>query len=231
MRPHIALATCLLVLPIAAQAATRTYDTPAFHSIQTAAGVTVDVRAGRSHRVVAETTAKDFADLRISVDDGVLRIERPRRSWFWFGRRPDYRVRVDAPELRGVSASSGSRVTVVGERSGGNLSVSASSGSSVDMQVGRSSTVSAHSSSGSQLRLRGSCQSLTVEASSGSNLDAADLHCADAEVQASSGSAVSLAATRRVAGSASSGSSVRVAGGAAVVEVRRSSGAAVQVRN
>lgn len=231
MRSIVTAAACLLALPATTFAATRTYDTRDFDSIAVAAGIQVDVTLGRGHRVVAETRADDFDDLRINVKDGVLHIERPRLSWFSFGRRPDYHVRVEAPALRELSASSGSRVSVRGETPGDSFTVSASSGSSLDIEISRSDALVARSSSGSRLQISGTCHSIRVQASSGANLDAEDLRCEDVEVQASSGSAVSVAASRRVAGAASSGASVRVRGRPDVVEVTQSSGANLAVRN
>lgn len=231
MRSIIIAAACLLALPAATLAATRTYDTRDFDSVAVAAGINVDVTLGRDHRVIAETGADDFDDLRISVEENMLRIERPRRSWFSFGRRAEYRVRVEVPVLRNLSASSGSRVSVRGETPGNSFTVSSSSGSSLDIRISRSDAVVANSSSGSRLQISGTCRSIRVQASSGANLDAEDLRCQDADVQASSGSAISLAATRRVAGAASSGASVKVRGGPDVVEVKRSSGANLTIRD
>jgi hypothetical protein len=89
--------------------------------------------------------------------------------------------------------------------------------------------VKATSSSGSDLDIAGSCLSLEAAASSGSDLDADDLKCESVTVQASSGSDVSVAATKRVAGRASSGSDVVVRGRPAQVQVEKSSGADLSV--
>lgn len=230
MKPLIAIAACALTLPAAALAATRPYDTRAFEAVSVAAGITVEVTLGSQRSVVAETRADDFDDLRISVEGNVLRIARPARSWFSFGRSAGYRVRVVTPVLHSVTASSGSKVTIDGNLQG-DFSVKASSGSKVDVQMIKGGAVTAHTSSGSQIRLAGSCASLDAQASSGSDLDAEDLQCENVSVQASSGSDVSFGAAKIVTGRASSGADVKVRGRPDTVQVEKSSGADVVVRN
>lgn len=230
MKSIVAITTLALALPAAAQAATRGYDTRAFDAVSAAGGITVEITLGPSRSVVAETRSQGFDDLRIEVEGNTLRIDRPKRSWFSFGRRPSYHVRVATPVLRSLSGSSGSEVSVKGTVEG-DFKVEASSGSEVEVASIKGRDVQAHSSSGSDLKISGSCVSLEAEASSGSDLDADRLQCEQVSVKASSGSDVSVEATRSIVGSASSGSDVRVRGRPSVVEVDKSSGADVVVRN
>lgn len=230
MKPLIALTACALTWSTTTLAATRPYDTRAFEAVSVAAGITVEVTLGSPRSVVAETRGKGFDDLHISVEDDVLRIARPARSWFSLGRRADYRVRVVTPVLHSVSASSGSEVTVDGNLQG-DLAVEASSGSEVDITKIKGGVLTARSSSGSKIHLAGSCVSLEARASSGSDLDAEDLQCENVAVQASSGSDLSVGATKRITGQVSSGADVKVRGRPDVVQVEKSSGGDVVVRN
>ena len=230
MNHLLGIVACTLALPGAALAATKSYEVSAFEEISVAAGIDVDIVMGPSRRVVAETKAQDFDDLRISVEGTVLKISRPARSWFFFGRRAKYQVQVVTPALRSLAASSGADVNVTGPVMG-DFSLSASSGSDVDVSGIKGGNVKAHASSGSDVDIAGSCVTLEVDASSGSDLDAGDLRCETVTVQASSGSDVSVAASKRVTGKASSGSEVRVSGAPPDVQVDKSSGADVQVRD
>jgi hypothetical protein len=223
------IVACTLALPGVALAATRTYEVSAFEAISVAAGIDADITIGPSRRVVAETKARDFDDLRISVEDNVLKIGRPARSWFFFGRA-NYKVHVVTPALRSLAASSGADVNVTGPVAG-DFSVSASSGSDVDISGIKGGNVKAHASSGSDVDIAGSCVTLKVDASSGSDLDAGNLRCETITVQISSGSDVSVSASKRVTGKASSGSEVRVSGAPPDVQVDKSSGADVIVRH
>lgn len=230
MKNIIACITLALALPGAAVAATRTYDARGFDSVSVAAGITVDISLGSTHSVVADTSAKGFDDLQIEVDGKQLRIGRPKRSWFAFGKRVAYHVQVVTPALHSLAASSGSQVRVKGTLEG-NFAVEASSGSEVEVSLVKGAAVRAEASSGSELTISGSCQSLDAASSSGAELDAEDLQCEQVAVQASSGSELVVGASQSVTGSASSGADVRVRGNPPVVKVDKSSGADVVVKN
>lgn len=229
MKHQLVSALCALALSVTAQAATRSYDTASFEKVSVAAGIDVDITLGGSRSVEAETRAGDFDDLRIAVKGDELRIDRPARSWFWFGRRPRYSVRVVMPALRAVEASSGSSVSVKG-RVAGDLALQASSGSEVEVAEVGGGNVEARSSSGSDIQVVGSCLSLDASTSSGSDLDAGRLLCERVAVQASSGSDAVVAAKRGLTAKASSGANVRVNGTPVEVQVNTSSGGHVNVR-
>ena len=233
MKQTLAITACALALPGLALAATRPYEAGTFDEVSVAAGVDVDITVGPTRSVVAETRSSSFDDLRISVQGRTLRIDRTPRSWFsnWFSwNRTRYQVHVATPALRALTASSGSDVDVKG-RLAGDFSVTASSGSDVEVAGIGGGNVKVNSSSGSDVELAGSCIALDAEASSGSDLDAKDLRCENVSLQVSSGSDISVAATKRVSGRASSGSDVVVHGKPALVQVEKSSGADLTVRD
>jgi hypothetical protein len=233
MKRLLAVTACALALPGVTLAASRTYDTGAFEAVSVAAGVDADITMGSTRSVVGETKSGSFDDLRISVEDKVLRIDRAPRSWFsnWFSwNHQKYKVRVVTPALHSLTASSGADVTVNGNLEG-DFTVTASSGSDVEISQLRGGNVKVSSSSGSDIEIAGSCTSLAVEASSGSDVDAEDLRCETVTVQSSSGSDISVAASKRIAGNASSGSDVVVRGRPALVQVEKSSGADVTVKD
>jgi hypothetical protein len=232
MKQMLAITVCALALPGVTRAATRAYSTGAFEGVSVAAGVDADITLGPTQSVVAETRADRFDDLRISVDGRVLRIDRAPGSWFsnWFRMRPNYKVHIVTPALHSLSASSGADVTVKGNLEG-DFTVTTSSGSDVSVSGVNGGNVRATSSSGSDLDIAGSCISLEATASSGSDLTAAHLRCENVTVQLSSGSDVSVAATKRVTGHASSGSDLVVRGRPPLVQVEKSSGADIAIRD
>jgi hypothetical protein len=218
---------CLLLLPVAALAATRIYDTGAFESVSVAAGVDVEITLGTSRSIVAETRSEDFNDLRVAVQDNVLKIDRQPRGWFLFGR-PNYLVRIVTPALHALVASSGADVDVKGPIQG-DFTVEASSGSDIKVSQIQGGNVKARVSSGSDLEIDGTCTTLDAQSSSGSDMDAHGLRCETVTVQTSSGSDVSLYASRSVTGKATSGSDVQISGAPSVMQVEKSSGADVGV--
>jgi hypothetical protein len=228
MKRMLAITACAVALPGVALAANRTYDTGAFEAVSVS-GVEVDITLGATRSVIAETMSNGFDDLRISVEGNVLRIDRPPGNWSnW--NRPSYKVHIVTPALRSLATSAGAEVAVKGILEG-DFSVTASSGSEVHVPQLKAGNVKASTSSGSDVDIAGSCISLEAETSSGSDLDAQNLKCEDVTVHSSSGSDVSVAATKRVAGNASSASDVLVRGRPQLVQVATSSGADVEVRD
>jgi len=230
MKPIFALAAFAILLPATSLAATRTYEARNFEGVSVAAGISVDIVIGPARSVIAQTGGNGFDDLRVVVKDNVLRVDRPNRSWFSFGRRDSYRVRVVTPVLRSLVASSGSQVSVSGPVEG-DFDVKASSGSEVTVSSVKGSRIAAQTSSGSGISIAGTCAALNANASSGSDLDAEDLRCEQVTVHASSGSDVAVTASRSVSGNASSGSGVKVRGKPALMQVSKSSGASIKLRD
>ena len=220
-------AACLL--PLAASAATRSYETPGFEAVSVGSGVDVEITLGDRRSVVAESWLGDFNSLRIVVEGNVLKIDRPLAKWFFFSW-PGYTVRVVTPVLRSIIASAGSDVKAEGATED-DFVIAASSGSDVHLTGIRGGGVRVTASSGSDIALAGTCSSLDVQASSGSDVKASDLRCETVVVRASSGSDLSVSASRSVGGKLSSGSDLTVHGAPASVQVDRSSGADVRVVN
>jgi hypothetical protein len=227
MRIKLAYLACAFLVPCAASTAERSYQVETFDKVSVAAGIQVHIMPGSTRSAVARTSAENFEDLKIIVKDGELRISRPARNWFFFGRRPNYSVQVVMPVLRSLNASSGSQVMVKGQFAG-DFALESSSGSQVDVAQLTGGKVRTRSSSGSQITLAGSCQSLDAETSSGADLDAGRLMCETVAVRASSGSGADVAATRALTAKASSGAGVKVSGAPEVVEVKTSSGGRVK---
>ena len=218
-------AACLL--PLAASAATRSYETPGFEAISVTSGVDVEITLAAGRSVVAESRLGDLDGLRIVVEGNVLKIDRPGAIWPLFGWR-SYTVRVVTPVLRSVLASAGSDVEAKGATEG-DFTISASSGSDVHLTGIRGGDVRVNASSGSDIDLAGTCSSLDIEASSGADVKASALRCETVLVRASSGSDLSVSASRSVAGKMSSGSDLTIRGAPASVRVDKSSGADVNV--
>jgi hypothetical protein len=230
MNTRISLAaTAALALPglLLAAPATREYPVQDFDALVVSMDIDVDVTTGPARSVVAEARNGSFEDLRVNIENGVLRIDRPRRSWFKVSRREDYRVRVVTPALKSVEASSDADVTVQGDLHG-DFTVVTSSDAEVDIRGLNAGSITARASSGGDIELAGRCVTLNARASSGADIDAEQLQCENAQVEASSGSEISVRATGRISGSVSSGAEVEVYGAGGTVEVAESSGGRVR---
>jgi len=109
--------------------------------------------------------------------------------------------------------------------------VTTSSAGEMSIRSLQPASFSVSASSGSDMELSGACSAVRISASSGANVKAGGLTCTNASANASSGASVRAHATASGDGNASSGGSVHFAGGASQQEVRQSSGGSVRFSN
>jgi hypothetical protein len=188
----------------------QSFDVSNFTHVAASQGVEVNITMGSTTRVVASAeTEKDLERLDIEVDDGELRIRRGSWSssiWNWDKSYGNVSVNVVVPELEGLSSSSGAKLTAV-DITCEELSIDASSGST--------------------LSVSGGCDAIDVDASSGASINARDLEAKNVAVDASSGANINVFAAINFRGDASSGANVDVYGTSQVFESDTSSGARI----
>ncbi len=224
-------AATLLAFSLPASADTKTYDVGSFSELDVSAGVKVYFEAGESQSIIAETKKGDFDRLIIKTKGDTLVISRKSRRWSWWGRnrnKDKFTVRITAPAIEAVEASSGSYVDASGLK-GEVVRLSSSSGANLSARSVKATDVRVNSSSGSKLEASGSCYSIRASSSSGSSIKASDLVCEAVDARSSSGSSLRAHATKSVEGHASSGSSIRVVGGAVEQSTSQSSGGSVRI--
>ena len=222
------IAAAALSLALPASAETKSYDMDSFNKISASAGVTVIFEAGDTQSIIAENKNGNFDRLILKTSGDTLVIGREKTSWFSRKSKQNYTVRISGPAITAAGASSGSSVSVNGV-TGESVKLTVSSGARLDASKIKADSISISASSGSSLSASGACNSAGISVSSGASIDADDMICAEVEVSASSGSNVTAHATASVDGSASSGASVNVVGGATNIEKSRSSGGSVKV--
>ena len=213
-RTLVAIATlgglAVIATAVAPQSAAQgDIDISGFTVLDVSAGLKVEFETAPTYSYDVILREGEMEDLRIERQGDRLIISRKRTSGWGWNDRVDATVTVTGPVLEAVDASSGSSVRAIGINAG-----------DFDIDV----------SSGTSVRIAGTCETLTIDASSGASLDADELRCVDGTVDASSGASVQAYLTGRVNADASSGSSVRVDGGARRGDVDTSSGASVRIK-
>lgn len=188
----------------------QSFDVEDFTRVAASQGVEVSIIMGSTAQVIVSAdTESDLERLEIEVDDGELRIRRGSWSssvWNWGKSYGNVSVDVVAPELEGLSSSSGASITAR------------------DIACRE---LSLDASSGSRLAVSGACNEVDVDASSGSAIDARDLEAEVVTVDASSGAKIAVFASTDFQGDASSGANVDVYGTPQVFESDTSSGARI----
>lgn len=227
LRSLVVAAGFALLASSAAQAATRTFETAAFHEVSVSAGISAVVDAGQPQSISAEATTDALLDrLDVHVRDDKLEIafKWDVLDWlFTLGQTRAVTVRVSAPDLRAIETSAGANVDAHA-LTGDNLRFAVSSGASLSAQAVKGDHVTLDSSSGGDLTISGSCTKLIANSSSGGNLAGQALSCADVNANASSGGHADVTATQSINANASSGGSITIHGKPAQTTVNSSSG-------
>ncbi|MEM9738280.1 MAG: DUF2807 domain-containing protein [Pseudomonadota bacterium] len=177
--------------------------------LSTSAGIDVVYEVSDVYTIDIEVTRGDIEDVRVERDGDTLEIGRVRRDGWGWNDRLNAIVTVLGPNLVEVDASSGSDATVKGLRA---------------------ADFSAEASSGADLDLEGTCETLRADASSGSDIDARALRCEDGWLEASSGADIDAYLTGTVDIDVSSGADASVEGGARIGSAEKSSGADYSVK-
>lgn len=193
-----------------AAAAEMSFETEAFARVSVAMGVVAEIDVGPAASVRAEGAEKGLADLEISVESGELKIRRKKRLGFNFDDSHNVTVYVTAPALAGLEVSSGAVASAKGV---------AATDFVLDVSTGADATVS------------GTCEALSLDISTGGNLDAEHLRCKSASVDASTGANASITASERVVADAVLGASIDVFGGPKTVDIDRSLGGDVTIKD
>jgi hypothetical protein len=206
----IALCAASMLAVTAAHAETRNFDLTGFASVESSAGVDVEITVGGGYSIRAEGDAEALDHLRIELDGDTLEIGRENTGLFSFGRKGQATVYVTTPTLESISASSGSDLSAVG----------------IDAAEFEASV-----SSGADAELSGTCGSLKADGSSGADLDAEDLKCTHAVADVSSGADLTIYASESLEADASSGGDITVYGGPTNTDIDKSSGGGVTIRD
>ena len=200
----------------------KTYNLSGFTGVSASAAVDVELTQGEAFSVVAYTESGDFSGLELWVKGGVLIATRPEEIWknkrmsiqrvngqrvikINGERVPTYTVRVTAPRIDRLGASSSSIVTAKGIKTsdlsikatssgdinaevvGGDVSVDASSSADVILS-GTYDNLDIDASSSADLVLSGTCDRLDVNASSSADVKAGSLTSQQLDLLATSSS-------------------------------------------
>lgn len=222
----VSAATLAFAQPALAE--TKTYIMDSFNALDVSAGIEIIFEAGEDQSIIAENQNGNFDKLVIQTKCETLVVRSKSSGWFNRKKREDYSLRISAPLLASIEASSGSDITakgLVGEA----VRLDASSGARIEAIDIDSGNISLDARSGATLEAYGTCRSADLSTSSGANIEADKLVCTNVSASASSGSSLNAHATLKADASASSGASIRVVGGATLVNSKKSSGGSVRI--
>jgi len=121
------------------------------------------------------------------------------------------KVFVNFKALSSISSSSGSDVYSTNTITAGDMDLSTSSGSGMELNL-EAESVNCDSSSGSNLKLSGKTNKLYATASSGSDIKAGNFNAMSSHVKASSGADITVNTSKELIAKASSGGDIKYYG-------------------
>lgn len=195
---------------------TKNVSLNSFNSVGVSAGIQLIITQSNSESARIEANSDDIDEVLLENYDGKLNVKwKTKDSFFSKSKNRQAKVYLNYKNLKGVSASSGSLLKSTNVLKTDRLSVDASSGANLTLQL-TCNNLEVSSSSGSNVKLSGSAKNIIVDSSSGSTVSALDTNTEYAKTEASSGANIQLSVSKGIEASASSGGNINYKGDAAL---------------
>jgi Putative auto-transporter adhesin, head GIN domain len=179
----IALAACSAdAAPGHGDSTSRTYDVGAFNAVSLEGSHDVIIKVGAPASVRAEGDSEALDQLKISVENGSLKVEEKKHGWNWgSGNRGHATIYVTVPSLK-AAALGGSGNIRIDRVEGGNFSASLGGSGNIDlaaMQVGKADFSLAGSGN---IKAAGKASSASISIAGSGNVNAANVEARTASV-------------------------------------------------
>lgn len=197
-----------------------------FESISVSTGIELLINQDSFEKVIVEADENIMKILRTEVKGGKLKIFMEEGVL----HAKKMKVYVTLKTLKSLECTSGSETKSDGKVNAENLTIHASSGSGVNMQIS-CNQLKVESSSGSNLWVSGTAQSVNADSSSGSSINASELVAEMGEASSSSGASLKINVTKAIKAHCSSGAQINVSGNPTSRVTDSSSGGSVRFRN
>lgn len=196
--------------------------TEKFDKINSNRGIEVIVQQDSVAEVTVEVDENLIKHITTKVENGTLFVSSDEN----IDSAEKMIVHVKTAKIKGLEATSGSRISTKSTLKGTSIEVKTSSGSEINAVVEYDKVVT-EASQGSNLTVSGKALSVTTSSSSGSTTDAGNLMANEVTSDAASGSSTEVNALVKLNASASSGSSINYVGSPKEVKKEESSGGSV----
>lgn len=200
----------------------RTITEP-FNKIKGARGLHLIITQGPATQLKVEADENLHEYITTSVNNNTLVVSSTEN----IGRASAKNIYITAPDINGISASSGADITSKNTITSQNLSLTASSGANISVDV-FSKDLELDCSSGADIDVSGKTKSVLASASSGSDIDANELIASEGNIKVSSGADITVHVLQKIDASASSGGAIRYYGNPTEKSIKKSSGGSVK---
>ncbi len=193
-----------------------------FEGIKVQQGIKVYLTQGNTSSLNVEADENIIDLLLTEVKNNELRIFFKKNVY----KAKSRTVYLTTPNIVSIKASSGASVKSENTLQVADLTLDASSGSSIKATV-NATKVDCSTSSGANIRLYGNTQILFASSSSGSRIDAEELKAVDVTAKVSSGANIDVFVTGKLTARASSGGDIDYSGNPENIDKDTSSGGSV----
>lgn len=200
-------------------------EVSSFNSISVSSGIKLFLTQGEDNQVVVKADGVIIDDVVTKIENETLKIYVSSRKLFRINSSTE--VYVTFSWINSIESSAGSEVIGQNKLMLDKLNVHNSSGSSSDFEV-ECRDLELQTSSGSNIKTRGTSLNIIAKASSGSEIRAKELKVIDAKLEASSGSTIEVHVSGDLEASSSSGSSIVYYGEAIPKLLQQSSGGSIK---
>lgn len=197
-----------------------------FKGVKVAEGIDVYLKKGTKEALRVEVTGIKPGDVITEVSGDYLKIHMQEGRY----RDRTVKVYVTYVEINKLSASSASNIFAEDPIKTKQLTLSASSAGTIDIQV-EVDALEASASSAADVELKGNARRVEIDASSAGEVDAYDLVAEVVVVDVSSAGSAKVSVTKDISAHASSGGSVRFKGNPERSNTNSSSGGSVKKSN
>ncbi|MES2458283.1 MAG: head GIN domain-containing protein [Bacteroidota bacterium] len=192
-----------------------------FSEIAVSSGIDVYLTQSNSENIRVNAPKEVLNNVLIEKQGNTLVIKyKDKMNLSRFLKGQGTKVYVNYKTLQGISASGGSDVYTENTLKTDKLSLNASGGADLKINV-ITKDIEIHTSGGSDVDLKGSATNMGAEASGGSDINALEFIVENARVNTSGGSDINIHVTKALEANASGGSDVNYKGNPAV---KKSSG-------
>ena len=207
----------------------ETRSLKSFDGVKVSSGISATLVGSNENKIDIDATGIDLDKIEATVDGGTLNVKIDQ-SWWKMGWNSKRKVQVTiyyTEDLSSIESTSGAYITSDDIMDSDRLSVEASSGSKIDIEVD-TERLSSEVSSGASIVIDGSADKAAVDVSSGSSFRGMDLTVEDADLDASSGASIKIGVTGDLKADASSGGSIKYDGDPSSTSIEKSSGGSVK---
>lgn len=194
----------------------RNFPVKAFNGISVSSGIDLYLIRGNTEALNIQSDASTLKEIEVVESNGMLTIRfRDHFNWNRILSSKPVKAYLNYKTLLSIKASGGSDVYTQNLLETSDLTISASGGADLKLQIS-CANLSIHISGGSDADLNGRAENMTASLSGGSDLNAYNLMVSSAKVSASGGADAKISVTRALDANATGGSDIYFKGNPAV---------------